>query len=496
MTYDTDPEYPDSLDGSFIHDALEDENDIYQRPEDTYDTRLEAARRFIRDQQDFTSHDQADDFFHQFGDITTKSSTKAAGNLLHVLVEVVKHNGLKPVQVKLLAQRLVADAPDLLQYKNKDGQTPILMAIRTRQDQLLEYMISACVNHKKPETSGQSLNTALCIEHDGRTCLHAAFSEKLRQETMTMLFSNASEEALGMKDHSGKTPMHHAVLFKDCTDERARLIDLIIQKDFVSRQNKPKSAKTFLDIWDHNDCSVFREHQNTRKNHEEQFKLVKASYQKKKEARDTPKEIPRQAPREPKSQAVAKESKETKESKPTPPTRAPGDRDTERYGRAIGTSASKDDREQLRLQLRKKEDEERAKQEQSGHLAKGDRPKDPSTAERDASRIRSSRLNGTDGVNDPDTIDSPRSAEPASNTGIKRSYTGQIETREGKTEKRVAKPNATALKYQDYHHRMVNLLSNSDKVLEKLKLYYMRTRNAEMAMFFLYGKNMNGRFGS
>lgn len=494
MTYDSEAEYPDSLDGSFIHDALEDENDIYQRPEDTYDTRLEAARRFIRDQQDFTNHTQADDFFQQFGDITTKSSTRAAGNLLHVLVEVVKHNGLKPVQVKLLAQRLVEDAPDLLQYKNKDGQTPILMAIRTRQDQLLEYMISACVNHKKPETSVQSLNTALCIEHDGRTCLHAAFSEKLRSETMMMLFQNASEEALGMKDHSGKTPMHHAVLFKDCTDARAMLIDLVIQKDFVSRQTKPKSAKTFLDIWDDSDCSVFREHQNTRKYYEDQFKQVKASLQKKKEARDLPKEGSRPTPREPKSQAVTKETSESKEAKP-PPTRAPADRDTERYGRAIGVSASKDDREQLRLQLRKKE-EERAKQEQGGVLAKGDRPKDLGTAERDTSRVRSSRPNGSDRLNDPDTIDSPHSAEPTSNTGIKRSNTAQAETKDAKTTKRVMKQNAPTLKYQDYHDRLVKLLNNSDRVLEKLKLYYMRTRNAEMAMFFLYGKNMNGRFSS
>ncbi|RGP62914.1 intracellular serine protease [Fusarium sporotrichioides] len=487
MTYDSEPDYPDSLDGfesAFIQDALEDEHDIYQHPEETYDTRLEAARKLIRDQQDFSSQTQADEFFHLFGDISTKSSTKAAGNLLHVLVEVVKHNGLKPAQVKLLAQRLVEDAPDLLQYKNKDGQTPILMAIRTRQDELLDYMISACVKHNKPQVSGQSLDTALCIEHDGRTCLHAAFSEKLRPETMTMLLQNASEEALSMKDHSGKTPMHHAVQFKDCTDARAKLIDLMIQKDFESRLNKPKSAKTFLDIWDHNDSSVFREHKNTRKNPEEQFKVVKASHQRRKEARDSSKEESRQAPRQPKSHTG------TNETKTAPQTRAPGDRETERHGRAIGPAASTNDREQLREQLRKQE-KERTKQEESGLLARGDRPRGQSTAERDTSRIRSSRLNGTDGANDHDTIGSPRHAEPASNTGIKRSNTARVETRDVDSEKRSTKPNTTTRNYQDYHKVMVNRLKNSDSILEKLKLYYMRTRNAEMTMFFLYGKNMD-----
>ncbi|KAF5642480.1 intracellular serine protease [Fusarium tjaetaba] len=397
--------------------------------EEAYDTRLEKARGWIREEQDFTSDAQADDFFQTFSDITAKSSTKAAGNLLHVLVEVVKHNGLQPEKVERLARRLVEEAPDLLQYKNKDGQTPILMAIRTRQDQLLDYMISACVSHKKRKESAQNLNTALCSKHDGKPCLHAAFGEKLKPETVKMLIENASDEALSMTDHTGKTPIHHAVQFRGCTDSRSALIDLMIQRDFMARLNKPKSAKTFLDISDLNGCSVFQEHANTRKTYMEQYHTAQAAQRRKRESKEAQKEAERAPPREPRLPANARESKVN------PAAKGPGDRDTERYGRSSGPSGPTDDLE-------------------------------------------------------TDALYASRHAEPTSNTGIKRSNTARPE-RDPESEKRVVKPSSSSKKNPDFQSALRNREKNSNDILQKLKLYYMRTRNAEMVMFFLYGKNMD-----
>ncbi|KAJ3536475.1 hypothetical protein NM208_g6699 [Fusarium decemcellulare] len=125
MLTDSEHNYDEALDGFEL---------IYK---ETYDTRLEVARRLIRYQRDFTSQAKENEFFYQFADITAKSSSKAPGNLLHVLIEVIKHNGLKLENVEWLARRLVEESPDLLWYKNNEGQTPVLMAIRTCQDRLL-----------------------------------------------------------------------------------------------------------------------------------------------------------------------------------------------------------------------------------------------------------------------------------------------------------------------------------------------------------------------
>ena len=39
---------------------------------------------------------------------------------------------------------------------------------------------------------------------------------------------------------------------------------------------------------------------------------------------------------------------------------------------------------------------------------------------------------------------------------------------------------------------MEELMRNSDGILLSLKLHYMRTRSAEMAIAFLYSSNMDG----
>ncbi|KAF5011780.1 hypothetical protein FDECE_2147 [Fusarium decemcellulare] len=487
MMTDSEHDYDEALDGfesAFVPETLEDDNDVHQHLEETYDTRLEAARRVIRDQRDFTSQAKEDEFFYQFADITTRSSSKAAGNLLHVLIEVVKHNGLRPENVERLARRLVEESPDLLWYKNKEGQTPILMAIRTCQDRLLDYMMSTCVKNKDRKIFRECLHSALSAEQDGKTCLHAAFNEKLKPTTMRMLIENASDEALGIRDHTGKTPMHHAVLFQQCTDARSELIDLFIQRDSSARSNKSKSEKTFLDLLDQDGYSIYREHQNTKKSFMKQYTEYQAARGNKREHADTPKAADRPPPREPKSQGS------TRDPKPAPSARASGDRDAERYGRggSDGTGAVIDDREQLR---QRKKDEERARQEQATASIKNDRPKDRDSTARDASRNRSARINESSGMVENETRYAARQLDPTPNSSIKRSNTGHVEGRVPDTEKRPARSELAARKTRDLHKAMAICTKNSDKILQKLKLYYMRTRNAEMVMFFLYGKNMD-----
>ncbi|KAF4468899.1 intracellular serine protease [Fusarium albosuccineum] len=461
---------------------LEDDNDGYRHSEESYEMRLETARRLIRDQRDFTSQAKEDEFFHQFADIatiTTKAASKTAGNLLHVLIEVVKHNGLKPEHVERLARRLVEESPDLLWYPNKEGQTPILMAIRTCQDRLLNYMISACVKNNDRPIFRECLHSALSAIQDGKTCLHAAFNEKLKPETTRMLIENASDEALGIRDHTGKTPMHHAVLFRHCSDDRVRLIDLFIQKDCLARLNKPKSESTFLDLLDKDGYSVYREHRNNRKSFTKQHKVRQTARADKRDHADAPRPAERPPPREPKPQGS------TRDPKPAPPARASGDRDTERYSRGRGAGGITDDREQLR---QRKKEEERARQEQPGLLAKNDRPKDRDFVGRDASRNRSTRVNETA---ETDTRHAVRPLDPAPNTSIKRRNTGHVENGPSESEKRRVGQDLTARQIRHNANAMAICTKNSDKILQKLKLYYMRSRTAEMVIFFLYGKNMD-----
>jgi ribosomal protein S15P/S13E len=125
--------------------------EFHEGLDDQYDTdviaRLKKASQAIKTKRRFTSED-VDDFFLEHGAISGVSPSKDAGNLLHSIVDVVKHNEINPEHVELLLRRLVERYPDLLKYPNKDGHNPIFMAIRACQHQLVDYMVSSCLKDK------------------------------------------------------------------------------------------------------------------------------------------------------------------------------------------------------------------------------------------------------------------------------------------------------------------------------------------------------------
>ncbi|KAM0514994.1 hypothetical protein ACHAPE_006316 [Trichoderma viride] len=471
------------LEGTFPQNESESGIGVYQHPEEeAYETRLEAARKIILRKRDFTSPPSADEFLHQFKDITSKSSIKGAGNLLHVLVGGVQHNDLPPKQVEPLVRRLVDGAPDLLRDKNKEGQTPILMAIRTCQSQLLNYMVSACVEHRDQELSAKSLNEALTMKQEGRTALHVAFTEKLTSETLRMLIQNASDEALGSKDQTGRTPMHDAVQFHKCDNARLDLIDLFIQRDSRSRLNKPKSAETFLDMCDKQHCSVFQEHQKSRVR-------TCAQYPDRPKAPETTKRDPIDPLRESKKPSVRdpRPHDNSKEPKAIPEARISGEPNAERFNGGGRHLAPSDDHERRRQEMK---DLERTKEGISGISTRNDGSSDRDSTVRDTSRYQSS------GAKDPDEstrsrdIHSSQQPDLRSNTSAKRSNTFRDEAKQGEG----GKPTAKQKPAQDRVRVLAVIAAlekNSDKVLQNLKLYYMRTRNPEMVILFLYGKNMN-----
>lgn len=482
-----DVEY-ESDDVFFEQEGLEDDNDAHAQREETLEEGLEKARGAIKTKRRFITEDDVDEFLHEFREIAGKSSSKAVGNLLHVLVEVVKHNDVEPDGVELLVRQLVKRCPDLLRYTDNHGQNPIFMAIINLQDQLINYMISACVEDKGDERAAICLRDALSMKQGGKTCLHAALREKVKAKTIRMLFENAPDEALEVQDELQKTPMHHAVAFSKCTDTRTELIRLLIQRDLSARSTKARSEKTFLDLLDKSGFSVFRDHQKTRisttKRWEKENQLVEGN---KRDQVDPSRTGDRPTTRDPRSMGSARDSKHAAS------TKAAADRNAERNGRGGDALDGLDEREKLRQQKKNEEraklEEQKKKDEERARLAEGEGyPKERELAGRDASRNPSTRINEPDLNIAVRTSNATRLLEPTPNSGIKRSNTARLDNKpDQEKEKRPTKPEQT-----NRSKAMAICLKNSNKILESLKLHYMRTRNAEMVISFLYGTNMDG----
>lgn len=242
--------------------------DALAKRDNSFDDRIGEAKAEIKRKKKFASFSDVDMFLSRYSDIASRSST-TSGNLLHALVEVVKHHAdvISSEDVERLVRRLVQDYPDLLRYPNKENQNPVYMAIRAGNDHMINCMLPNCARSYISITAEsfalECLDEALRARgQEGQSSLHLAFNEDLEANTIKRLVEYASDDALAEQDDMGKTPLHHAVSFSRCSeDARVELIETFIQRDLQAIQNR---SNTFLDLSDHKGRSVYQEHENTR----------------------------------------------------------------------------------------------------------------------------------------------------------------------------------------------------------------------------------------
>ena len=488
----------DDLDDYDSEDEEADENDI-QRREDL--KRLNKAKQAIVDvrkqskaepleERSKDAREDVEEIIREHREVATQPSYY--GTLLHGIVELVKNEEVKSPDVKLLVERLVQDCPDLLRYPNSEGQNALHMAISHKKYKLVDYMLASC-------SDARCLTEALempCGKMEAsQTVLHLAFEKDLRASTTQRLVELASEKLLSAKDGSGQTPFHYAVKYSQCSDERVKIIKLLIEKDVeaVAKQRKADAFRplnTFLDQTynakkDEINISVYREHLRTADLYKRERKPPKsvAGDGDPAKAEDNPQGITIPIRSDPKATARQKESKHQPERE-----RERGglriDRDRDRGKQDLGVQDDLERRRQLAKEEERlaKERELRRKVGQDAEL-NGARSKHVTgvrerqeDVQYEASRIETSNVK--------------LSTEPAPNTPIKRvsSFRPEVPEEKKRKERRVKEPRNLAKKPD-----VQTLASNSEQILHLLKLHYMRTRGIKMTTFFLYGKNVEGK---
>jgi hypothetical protein len=471
-------------------------DELYVKHEVNYEERFKAASREIKMKGRFGSEDDVEQFLSQYDDVASKPVAKleGKGNLLHALVEAVKHtDGLDPEDVELLVRRMVGKWPSLLKDVNRDGHNPVFMAIRDSQHKLVDYMISAC-------TDADCLNGALKEKaQGGHTCLHAALKEKLNPRTTRTLVERASDEVLAVQDDQGRTPMHYAVSFAQCGESRTALIALFIDRDLKALENSARTQQTFLDLRSKLGRSVYREHEYTRAQLVKRYEDLLAGQGQGTEASKqgqagAARPAAMLAPRDPRDKP--RDLLQGGSDNPTFNPRSKGDADDASDAREIERRRRKAEEAKKRSGgLKDSVAEEIRQLDDAGAPLRNVRGGD-----RDAG-IPSA---GTDGNGDRLSAPArqvPRTDsaghDPAPNTPLKRRSTARFDgnpeqERDKDKEKPPARPAPKQRASSSATTRFNELIRNSDAILLKLKLHYMRTRSAEMAISFLYGKNMDG----
>lgn len=470
---DFDPDLSDgSVDDDFNLDTFDNANGISPQHQIDYESRFQAAKVELTENASFTNDGEAEEFLYRYDDIAAKSFPKVGGNLLHAVVDVLTHFvKVNPIVVEPLVRRIVERWPSHLEKINKDGHNPLSLAVRSGKPELVGYMVSACADRP-------CLETALSRKSpDGHTCLHSALKQDFSPSIAKMLIENATDEALALQDDLGMVPMHHAMAFNQC-DVKAELIDLLIDRDLKALKKSPRPQETFLDRRAKSGRSVYGEHLQDRKSLVDRWNAYLAEGPRHNVRSVSKQSQPvRTAPRD-----LQDKSRGLRQGGGLEPDHDPSAGD---YGGKAGVNIVLDEGEIERRKRREAEKEARKKAEEE-LKKKADETKGLLVGE------GNDKLGGAPTLR---TTNTSRSHEPAPNTPLKRrstaSFASNLDQKREKG-KSSARPKAKSKGSSNGKDRMPILLKHSEAILLKLKLHYMRTRSAEMAISFLYGNNIDG----
>lgn len=492
---DSDPDQYDD----FADDALEPYSNASFEVD--LETRLKAVKREIKAKGRFANEGEVSDFLDRHSEVADKCVTKAGGNLLHELVEVVHHNEVDPSHFELLVRQLVKRWPRLLVDVNRDKHNPILMATRFRESRLVDYMISAC-------NDGEHLENALKEKaQDGKTCLHAALKPLLPPRTIGRLIERASDDVLAVQDDQGRTPMHTAVSNPNVfSDLRIELLASLIDRDLKAPRGNPRQQETFLDLRDKSGRSVYRQLEKTREKLVKQYEELQAAQPQEADNRN----------KQSQGDAVRAAAKSAPRDKPRDPrqgvsTEPVGDRGSTDKQSSKATDGGLDKREQLRLQRKAEENRKRAEETKSPEIGETRRldgvdaiARNGRVGERDSDSMELGDKAWVAVMPAPQALRTAHGAsqlEPAPNTPLKRRATARFDANAGQErEAEKGRMHSAATKPRDSKSKpepnvyLPERIKNATATLQRLKLQYMRTRSAEMAISFLYGNNIDGTY--
>lgn len=203
---------------------------------------------------------QQDHFFHQYKTLLEQKTGGTGGNelknLLHTIVDEDRDTFDKfEALVKFLVERM----PILLRDKDSFDRTPLHQAVMSKRYKLIRCM---CGGYDE-------IDSVLRLEAYHKTnIIHQAIRTKVSPKIAVYLIKKASAATLCAEDEQGYTPLHLAVEYDRCSLTQLDVVRALIEK-----------ADTALDVGvldkDPTRLSVYRHHEKTRKDRADPEKEAK-----------------------------------------------------------------------------------------------------------------------------------------------------------------------------------------------------------------------------
>lgn len=428
-------------------------------------------------------------FFQVYGGFVKKPLEEGEGedpNFLSRIVSLMRESKkMRYENLEPYVKHIVENWPDLLRTPGKDGQTPIYRAIMHENHRLVRAMAS-CRDKKALEDA-----LGYCSSNK-KNCLHVAFEKNLDWETTRLLVGEANEKTLRQRDRDdGRTPAHYAVKFEQCLDNRVKTIRSLIERDLEFMENSAEDLvdqPTFLDEMDNSGASVYKTLKEGIESASKRYE-TQADIRRQQSALET-----RTAHQAEKPTAVGIKDSITKDTKSPRDRRTtaamPSENERRNVDRLRGRHETKnvvDERERKRQEEKERE----ADQQKKKDLEMG-RRKDGGTG---STEQRASEWRARDDGKVASEIGHDQlQSGVLSNTGVKRGDKALPEDRPPERKDGKKKRSSKMKPIDEFMNNFRCTKENSERILLELKLHYLRTRNTEKSLTFIYGINKDSTY--
>lgn len=130
-------------------------------------------------------------------------------------------------QMEALVAALVQHSNNLLAKGDREGNTPLYLAIESKREDMLKWMVEAHPN----------INTVLQKTSNKKLYLHRAIKKKLKY--FPQLVQKADGKTLALRDARNNTILHLAVEWKRCRGDQLSVIEEIVAKSDDEVQATP-----------------------------------------------------------------------------------------------------------------------------------------------------------------------------------------------------------------------------------------------------------------
>ncbi|KAI0857380.1 hypothetical protein F4860DRAFT_489975 [Xylaria cubensis] len=179
---------------------------------------------------DFTAPDSLKAFFDEWG-YCFKRTVGKEGNILHRLLLNCEEGDIDRMTHLRDAVTTIVQRHPFLLWKSRtrhDDDSPLWLAIKQKEATMVMAFMEGLKQSNRRQASELKTLLKQPVDPERRSMLQWAIEKNLEEDAIQAMLAHVSDDTLLVQDMNGRTALHAALAYGDCTTDRVRTVQQMI----------------------------------------------------------------------------------------------------------------------------------------------------------------------------------------------------------------------------------------------------------------------------